>query len=210
MLKKTVKLCSAYGASLVDPLSNIYTRGRDVKIAEGIMNEIVTSSGFPSPVKYASSSGLVRTIIDAYNNHWDIVLTPDVVWLTILQQFSAYVNGGNRAEQLRDRIVDFEGKEELTVYANGTLFNAPYGFMTMQMAEEIAKNIKDPTLRTWVDPEFSSTTETDRVCSAASLMSIRQKRSSYRIDLYSNPGIPSVTLKGTVEDWQSLRNKIDR
>ena len=79
-----------------------------------------------------------------------------------------------------------------------------------QMAEEIAKNIKDPTLRTWVDPEFSSTTETDRVCSAASLMSIRQKRSSYRIDLYSNPGIPSVTLKGTVEDWQSLRNKIDR
>ena len=208
VLKKTVKLCRAYGASLVDPLSNIYTRGRDVKIAEGIMNEIVTSSGFPSPVKYASSSGLVRTIIDAYNNHWDIVLTPDVVWLTILQQFSAYVNGGNRAEQLRDRIVDFEGKEELTLDAGGKLFNAPYGFMTMQMAEEIAKNIKDPTLRTWVDPDFSTTTETDRVCAAASLMSIMQKYFGYGFGI--DCGIPSVTLKGTVEDWQSLRNKIDR
>ena len=217
MLKRTVESSRAYAASLlVEPFRSVTVKDEDdnlyedVKIAEGIMNEIVTSSGFPSPAKYASSSGLVRTIIDAYNNHWDIVLTPDVVWLTILQQFSAYVNGENRAEQLRDRIVDFEGKEELTVYANGTLFNAPYGFMTMQMAEEIAKNIKDPTLRTWVDPEFSTTTETDRVCSAASLMSIRQKCSSYRGHFYLDPGIPSVTLKGTVEDWQSLRNKIDR
>ena len=213
MLKRTVESSRAYEASLLVKPFRIVTYKdvapyKDVKIAEGIMNEIVTSSGFPSPAKYAPSSGLVRTIIDAYNNHWDIVLTPDVVWLTILQQFSAYVNGGNRAEQLRDRIVDFEGKKELTVYADGTLFNAPYDFMTMQMAEKIAKNIKDPTLRTWVDPDFSTTTETDRVCAAASLMSIMQKYFSYTISLAC--GIPSVTLKGTVEDWQSLRNKIDR
>ena len=77
-----------------------------------------------------------------------------------------------------------------------------------QMAEEIAKNIKDPTLRTWVDPEFSTTTVTDRVCAAASLMSIMQKYFSYGFGI--DCGIPSVTLKGTVEDWQSLRNKIDR
>ena len=213
VLKKTVESSKAYGASLfVEPFRTVTEKYdypyEDVKIAEGIMNEIVTSSGFPSPAKYAPSSGLVRTIISAYSNHWDIVLTPDVVWLTILQQFSAYVNGGDRAEQLRDRIVDFDGKKELTVNAAGTLFNAPYGFLTMQMAEEIAKNIKDPTLRTWVDPEFSTTTETDRVCAAASLMSIMQKYFSYRSDLTC--GIPSVTLKGTVEDWQSLRNKIDR
>lgn len=212
-LKKTVESSSAYKASLlVEPFRIVTEKDvypyEDVKIAEGIMNEIVTSSGFPSPAKYAPSSGLVDTIISAYNNHWDIVLTPDVVWLTILQQFSAYVNGGDRAEQLRDRIVDFQGKRTLIVESNGTLFSAPYGFMTMQMAEEIAKNIKDPTLRTWVDPQFSTTTETDRVCAAASLMSIMQKYFNYEFGL--GCGIPSVTLKGTVEDWQSLRNKIDR
>ena len=143
VLKRTVESSRAYEASLLVKPFRIVTYKdvapyKDVKIAEGIMNEIVTSSCFPSPAKYAASlakygasSGLVRTIISAYNNHWDIVLTPDVVWLTILQQFSAYVNGGNRAEQLRDRIVDFKGKKALTVVCSGTLFSAPFGFMTM-------------------------------------------------------------------------------
>ena len=142
MLKKTVESSRAYKAEYFneDVLMRRMIKEKkyfnektlkDMKIAIGNMNEIVTSSGFPSPAKYAPSSGLVRTIITAYKNHWDIVLTPDVVWLTILQQFSAYVNGGNRAEQLRDRIVDFEGKKELRVDAGGTLFNAPFGFITM-------------------------------------------------------------------------------
>ena len=134
MLKKTVESSRAYEAEYfnyemmmtIDDDDYLY---EDVKIAKG--NKIVTSSGFPSPAKYAPSSGLIHTITTAYENHWDIVLTPDVVWLTILQQFSAYVNGGNRAEQLRDRIVDFEGKKELRVDAGGTLFNAPFGFITM-------------------------------------------------------------------------------
>ena len=41
----------------------------------------------------ASESGFVRGVIEAYNNHHDLVLRPDDIWLAILIQFGLYVDG---------------------------------------------------------------------------------------------------------------------
>eukprot|EP00971_Amphidinium_carterae_P027835 548725-Amphidinium_carterae.1 len=45
--------------------------------------------------------GLVSTIVDAYNNHHELVLRPDDLWQAIVTQFSFYVNANGEA--LRDR-----------------------------------------------------------------------------------------------------------
>lgn len=73
------------------------------------------------------------------------------------------------------------------------------------MLDEITKNIKDESLCEWFLPGFSTTTEKDKVCASAAAMCTLQKYFSYKFFLVG--GIPSVTLLGTVEDWQKLRDK---
>ncbi|CAM9518984.1 unnamed protein product [Ectocarpus fasciculatus] len=150
--------------------------------------------------------GLTSAIIDAYNAHCALVISPDDVWLTILSQFCAYVN--KNAEGLRDRVVEHEGKKKLTVYGSGSVETADYEKLIKDLLGEIRKNIKSPELADWFRPGFSTTTETDEVCAAATAMASLQAYFEYVMGLTC--GIPSVTMMGTVEDWKLLREKIER
>jgi len=150
--------------------------------------------------------GLISTIMTAYNQHCNLVISPDDVWLTILAQFSAYVN--RNAEGLRGRIVEHEGKKELKVYSYGTLCSADYKGMIKDLLGEIKKNIRSPELADWFRPGFSTTTEREEVCAAATAMGTLQAYFEYKMCLMC--GIPAVTMMGTVADWKLLREKIER
>lgn len=150
----------------------------------------------------------MSAILTAYDLHLDLTLDPNDIWVTLLGQFSAYVNGGQRAEHLRDAIVDFDGKKQLTVDSSGTLFKVDFHGVAVGMVDEIAKNIKDASLREWFLPGFSTTTRTDSICSSVACMSALQKYFDYQCSL--SCGIPHVTLQGTVDDCILLRSKIER
>ena len=134
------------------------------------------------------------------------MLSPDDVWLAILGQFCAYAN--RNAEGLRNKIVEYEGKKELKAYSYGSLETADYGGMIRNLLIEIRKKIKSPELADWFRPGFSTTTEKDEVCAAATAMASLQAYFEYRMRTIC--GIPSVTLLGTVADWKLLREKIER
>ncbi|CAM9921353.1 unnamed protein product, partial [Ectocarpus fasciculatus] len=175
--------------------------------------EIVALSEDDTGVVTAAKGGLARTenglisaIITAYNTHCNLVISPDDVWLTILAQFCAYVN--KNAEGLRDRIVEHEGKKELVVSSDGTLRTADYPRMIRELLGLIRQNIKSPELADWFRPGFSTTTEKDEVCAAATAMASLQAYFEYF--MVCGCGIPSVTLMGTVGDWKLLREKIER
>lgn len=70
------------------------------------------------------------------------------------------------------------------------------------------KNIKDPSIRDWVIPTFTTTTPTDRIVASISLMSTLQNFFEYKCCLEC--GIPSVTLLGTLDDWLMLSDKVNR
>ncbi len=57
------------------------------------------------------------------------------------------------AEELRDRLVDFHGKKELTIYSKTNLFSAKFGSFANEMVDEqIVANLKDPSLAEWLLP----------------------------------------------------------
>eukprot|EP00438_Fugacium_kawagutii_P035463 Skav216644 [mRNA] locus=scaffold1255:226827:227936:+ [translate_table: standard] len=150
--------------------------------------------------------GLVSTVVLAYNTHHHLVLRPDDFWQAILTQLSFYIQA--RAEALRDRIVDFQGKKTLVIRMGGTLFSADFGRFALLMADKIAEHIKDPAVASWIIPSFSTTTTNDRIAGSVTLMSTLQAYFEFVCCLCC--GIPKVTLLGTLEDWQQLRAKIDR
>jgi hypothetical protein len=145
-------------------------------------------------------NGFVSTVLDAYLQHNHLVLRPEDVWFAILVQFSFYVN--NHAEKLRKYFVDHAGKKKLEIWQHGFDFRD----FCVQMADLIAQNVKDPALRDWILPSFSTTTDEDKVTASIIMMGTMQKYFAFFCGITC--GIPSVTLLGERADWQEILERL--
>ena len=157
-----------------------------------------------------SDNGFVRAALLAYNKHHHLIIRPEDVWFAILTQLSFYVNA--HAEELRSFFVAHEGQKGLEVEADGVIFEngvskIDYGRMAVKMTELIAANVNDPQLRTWIMPDFSTTTEADKVVAAILMMGAMQEYFTFTFSVRC--GIPSVTLLGTKEDWLAMEKRLD-
>ena len=168
--------------------------------------KIIQSSWSEGEQGFVSELGLSAAILEAYSYHHDLVLRPDNFWQAILTQFGFYMLGN--AEELRDRIVDFQGKTKLVVGGGRDIFTTDFGACAEDFVDEISKNIRDPSIAEWLLPSFTTTSPSDRIAASVSVMSAMQKYFSYEV--VCGCGIPNVTLLGEVADWEVLRSKIDR
>lgn len=160
----------------------------------------------PNEEVVSCKAGFVSVVLNAYNMHHHMVLRPDDVWQAVLVQFNCYLKA--RSEELRDKVVDFQGQKALMVRSYGNLFSTDFGEIAIRMANDITGNIKDPDLVAWLLPSFTTTTSNDLMAASVTAMSTMQKYFKYKFQLRC--GIPSVTLLGTPQDWAELRSKIDR
>ncbi|KAF0688407.1 Aste57867_19963 [Aphanomyces stellatus] len=154
----------------------------------------------------ASTSGFVRGVIQAYNEHQNLELRPDDIWLAIMVQFGLYVNG--HAEDLRASLVKHDGKETLVVEGPGTLYTANYGKLSVEMIAEMERFLVDPTLGQWILPSFTTTTDHDRIVGSVVMMAAMKEYFAYVFCLRC--GIPNVTLLGSVTDWEDIRSRVDK
>lgn len=144
---------------------------------------------------FATKNGLVHTVIEAYNQHHNLVIRPDDVWLAILTQLSVYVNANS--DELRDLFVEHSGQRELHIEMD--LKGVDHGQVAFQMTRLMASAMRDPTLRDWVLPAFSTTEKTDEAVASIVFMGTMQKYFTYSWG--TRCGIPSVTLLGEADDW---------
>ncbi|OQR96725.1 CDP-alcohol phosphatidyltransferase [Thraustotheca clavata] len=152
-----------------------------------------------------TDNGFVNGVVDAYNQHLNLIIRPDDVWLAIMTQFGLYVNGN--AEVLRSKFVQHEGKKELEVVTGGTLHTVDFGALAIQMVDQMNANLNDPTLGEWILPGFSTTTVHDTIVGSIVMMASMKKYFSYKMSLRC--GIPEVALLGTVQDWENIRSRVD-
>ncbi|CAL8075317.1 unnamed protein product [Orchesella dallaii] len=123
--------------------------------------------------KYLADPGFVSTVVEAYNSHFKLVIRPDDIWAAIMTQFSFYIN--KNAEKYRSKFVNFEGQRELVIETVGTLHTVSYSWLVNAMTDEIHKNLVDPQVKDWVLPNFSTTTENDKVTVGVVFMASMKK-----------------------------------
>ncbi|KAJ7728336.1 hypothetical protein B0H16DRAFT_1665514 [Mycena metata] len=152
---------------------------------------------------FPDRNGFIGTAIQAYNEHRALVIRPDDVWLAILCQFNFFVNAN--AELLRANFVAHEGKQDLVIEAD----IADFASMARRMVGEIEKNVVDPTLREWVVPNFTTTTDTDRTVGAVLMMATLKEFFSYTFATTAC-GIPRVTLEGEKSDWVNILARLEK
>ncbi|MHB2017226.1 MAG: DUF4419 domain-containing protein [Candidatus Xenobia bacterium] len=145
--------------------------------------------------------GLATTVHAAWAEHRPLVLTPDAVWLTILQGFGAHVR--ENAEALRDRFVTHQDKVEISLRRDAPQWDEVVGALSLRISEYLKGD-----LHALATAPFSTTGPLEAACHNAALLYSMQDYFSYTV--YTMCGIPSVRLEGTVADWQALRDRAAR
>ena len=146
---------------------------------------------------------LIEAVHLAFSSHRPLVLSPDSIWLTIVQGFGHHVH--QNTEALRDRIVQHEGQKELRVVTE-SLHPDRWPELISQFSTQIRQN-SDPVLYETLLCDFSTTTPSIRTAYEVALMDAYSRYFKYEISCVC--GIPRITLEGTPNDWQCMRDRIE-
>jgi len=142
----------------------------------------------------------------AYAQHRPLVLSPDMIWVTIVQGLAQHVK--NHAEQLRHHFVGHQGKLEIRVERPDILRGSPenaWGSVIHDFSVAIKKHLG--TRYDELVSDFSTTGTVERIACEVALLDTFQPYFEFR--LIAGCGIPEITLEGTTDDWQRLRNKVE-
>lgn len=161
--------------------------------------------------RYLIAGGWLHPFVDAvdtaFNYHYPLVLSPDHIWLCIVQGLALHLN--INAEKFRDCFVRHQGNKKLEIrrddFIEGSPEN-PWDEAIDELSEQVKASIGDQY--DLIVCNFSTTGKIERVVSEIVLMDTVKKYFDYRIR--SLCGIPKITLEGTVEDWQSIRQRIEQ
>jgi len=150
-----------------------------------------------------SDHGFISALVTAWSEHLPLVLKPEHIWQLILQGITAHVDAD--PEGVRKNLVDFDGKKTLEIRRNyfvkGSAAN-DWGGAVEEIAELIDSRVK-PAPRAVFGTRFSTTARGEQLCSSLSAMAMSKRFFDYKCSTYC--GFPTVTLLGSLEDWQQLR-----
>ena len=154
---------------------------------------------------YYGEDPFFKGMIDAFADHRPVVLSPDVIWFLICQGFAHYVN--DNPEEVRNLFVDHDGKIDLVVQSGEDLLqgNADWEAIVDGFYEQIRDNTKGE-IADIMAQKFSTTGVNEHIVSEIVLMETVKSYFNY-IVMYMSCGIPSITLTGTPDDWQSILDR---
>ncbi len=136
----------------------------------------------------------------AHGEHRPLVLSPDMIWLTILQGVAAHVSAA--PEELRHHFVEFEKKKTLTVFRNWYLGEPNDWAGTFpEFSEQIRQNTRTGVWDNLL-PRFSTTGPLEKAAMEVVLM--RAMDSYFDYAMRPICGIPEITLEGSPEDWEKV------
>ena len=142
----------------------------------------------------------------AFQMEKDFVFNPNDIWLLISQGFGHYIN--INSDNLKEKIVDFEGKMEIEVERNDFVkgSDANDWETAFPMFGEKVKEYIGEELYTSIVADFSNTTPTQRAASEIVLLYTMKKFFNYV--LTTRCGIPRFKIEGTLEDWEKIKSKV--
>ena len=169
---------------------------------------IRTHSAKDSKLVFFSRNTCFEGFLTAYDKHYSLVLSPDMIWLLISQGIATQIN--ENAEKLRGRLVDFEGQRTLSIetYRDVLEYEEEWNWIIPAFSDSIDRNMKAKFSDLMVC-NFSTTGNLERIASQITMMESVKRFFKYEVH-YMGCGIPNITLLGTPDDWKEIRSRISR
>lgn len=150
-----------------------------------------------------ASNSLVSAVYLAHAQHRPLCLSPDAIWLTIAQGVAHHIR--QDSESLRQRLVDHSGHRTIQVAIAG-----PSDDRWLAATDAIASGLASEA--GWIHDllacDFSTTGPLERMASSIVLMDAVQDYFAFEIEFIC--GVPSIRLRGTVEDWREIERRVGR
>ncbi len=154
------------------------------------------------------ANGLLEATYLAFSAHYPLVLTPDMIWLAICQGFAMHVDGN--AEALRHKIVAHEGKQVISVWLHGFRKGDP-NYPWQKVIPEFCDSMKKylvVDLHSVLLPTFTTTSDVEKAAFAVTFMDALDSYFAYELRIAC--GVPTITLEGTPEDWELVRENAEK
>ena len=117
-------------------------------VKEQIKEKVESCCKFPenhNPVNCGTTlNSLIAAVHTAYQCHYPLVLSPDIIWQCVAQGFGIHVN--KNAEKLRHVFVAHEGKKKLEIQMDHFTKGSPDNDWTQAFgtfSDKIRKNVGD-------------------------------------------------------------------
>merc|ERR1712170_72987 len=174
----------------------------------GTKSPVLGSSDLVTDTKH--DAGILSTVYEAYSNHYNLRTSPEDWWYTIIQTVALAIDDHSKYDAVRKFFVQHEGKKEIEVDVTPNqlknISGIDYSWLFDQFSKGIERNINVPEYVQHMIPDFSTTTSVHRIVSQITLMTSVQEFFEYRVNTVC--GIPAIEMKGTLEDWMKLKEKI--
>lgn len=151
-------------------------------------------------------NGLITSINIAYGQHRPLVLSPDIIWMTIAQGISTHIN--HDFKNLEQKLFK-KNKPKTIKVRNDSLDFGP------QHWEKLIADLSDQTKRytkedmfSIMAPKFSTTTQEIHTAYKANILYGFKKAFTYIGE--GGCGIPYITLTGTKEDWIQIKENLNK
>lgn len=155
---------------------------------------------------------VVASLQYAYSDHRPISISPDMIWLLILQGFSNHIN--NNIEELRNKLVKFDGKKKLVIqtlsisdeFKKGSI-KSPWTLVFPLMADSISKYVKSD-IHSLFAQSFSTSTPVEKVAFEVAIFDAMSGYFDY--EYQTSCGIPIIYIEGTTADWIKIKEKLKK
>ena len=163
-----------------------------------------TTNDFANYGKQSLMSGLAF----AYGNHFPINVSPDMIWLLILQGYTRFMD--KYSELVREKYVNFKGKKTLHINRLGTPLKSAsdevWEGLIEEFVEKISEHVGEETISN-LQCDFTTTNSVTLLASQASIMSGMKNYFIYK-GIFGICGISYITLEGSLEDWEKIKQKL--
>ena len=147
--------------------------------------------------------------MEAYRNHYPITISPDMILILFLQGYSRFME--NHSEKLRNIYVNFQGKKTLTIKREGITPETAKPEDWRGIIDEVIQAIKGEIGENIISNLECNFTTTNSVTLTTSQISVMSSMKNYFIYKVTMPvcGISSITLEGSLEDWEKIKAKFE-
>lgn len=142
----------------------------------------------------------------AYAQHRPLTFSPDMIWMLVCQGLATHID--ENSEQLRGQLVAHQGKHKIHIERDYYMANSVGYWENIlgEFSDSIRNHVGEKT-HDLVSNRFSTTSSVEATAFEVTLMDAMSSYFSYSIGITC--GIPSITLEGTVEDWEKLERDFE-
>ncbi|KAJ3439595.1 hypothetical protein M0812_15628 [Anaeramoeba flamelloides] len=183
-------------------LDEVRKKETTIECASGNDKEVI------SRARFKPNNHLLAMLHLSFCDHVPMILTPDDIWLTLLQGFSTHIN--INAEKYRTRFTQSSEKETIRVRHDGLVkggTDSPW-HEVFPMFSNVLKEKLGEELHGFLVKGFSTTTPV--VENAYNIMLMDVVKSYYDYRVMTMCGIPEIHIEGTLEDWEGLYDRVSK